>query len=103
LLRLVSVSICFAAIAVVLPSHLSVSTWTLAEAECLCQEDGERSKHKQVGFFSARHRLDPRRRNDPSRPHEASSRLHQVALYAERIPAIVGHQLANDLGAPLLI
>ena len=103
LLRLVSVSIWFAAIAVLMPSHLSVSTWTSAEAECFCHEGGERSKQKQLGFFSARHRLDPRRRHDLSRPHEAGSRLQQIASYADRVPAIVGHQLANGLGAPLLI
>ena len=103
LLRLVSVSICFSAIALLLPSHLSVSTWTSAEAECLCLEDGERPKQKQVGFFPARHRLDPRRDNDPSRRHKTGSRFHQIASYSKRISVIIGHQLANGLGAPLLI
>lgn len=103
LLRLVSVAICIGAVAVFQLPHLAVSMWTSTEAECLCQEDGERSKQKQVRLSSARYRLDNRLHSHLSRPHETGGRLHQVASYAGRVPAIVGHQLANGLGAPLLI
>ena len=74
-----------------------------AEAERPCNEDGERSEEELVARSSAHRRLSDRRLSDVGQPRETSDRLLHIASYAGRLPAIVGHQLANGLCAPLLI
>lgn len=104
LLQHISVSICLCALAFLpLPQGIGPTWVESAETECPGQEGGESSQEKQVVDSSARRRCNNRRHSGFSRPHEASDRLHQTASYADRPQAIVGHQLANGLGAPLLI
>ncbi len=101
--RLVSVSICLCAFGFLPLPQLAVLTWVeSAERECPCQKDGERSEQEVVPRLSAR-RLDDRRHSDLSRPHETGDQFRQIASCTGRLPAIVGHQLANGLCAPLLI
>ncbi len=102
--RLVSVSICLFAFAVLpLPELIVLTLVEATEAESHSQEERESSEGKLVVCSSARRRLNYRRHSDLSRAHENGNQLHQIASYAGRLPAIVGHQLANGLGAPLLI
>ncbi len=102
--RLVSVSIYLFAFTFIPPPQLGGLTWAeSAEAECPYEEDRENAEEELVVCSSARRRLKHRRHSDLSRPHETGDRLHQIASYAGRLPAIVGHQLANGLCAPLLI
>jgi hypothetical protein len=101
---LVSVSVCLCALTFIPLPQFAVLTWAdSAEGKCPCQRDGESSEEELVVGSSARRRLNHRRHSDLSRPHETGNRLHQIASYAGRLPAIVGHQLANGLGAPLLV
>ncbi len=74
-----------------------------AEGKCPCQRDGESSEEELVAGSSARRRLNHRRHSDLSRPHETGDRLHQIASHVRPHLVIVGRQLANGLGAPLLI
>ena len=102
--RLVSASICLCAFAALPLHHLPGLTLVeSADGECPFEEDGKRSEEERIVFPSARRRLIPGCYRDLRRPHEAGDRLHQIASYASRSPAIVGHQLANGLCAPLLI
>ena len=102
--RLVSVSICLCAVAFLPLPQLAVLTWAeSAERECPCQEGRESFEEELIVGSSACRRLNDRRHSDLSRPHETGDRLHQIASYAGRLPAMVGHQLANGLCAPLLI
>ncbi len=102
--RLVSVSICLCTLANVSLPQISALTWAeSAEGKCPCQNDGESSEEGVVVRSSARRRLNNRRHSDLSQPHETGDRVHQLGSYAGRLPAKVGHQLANGLGAPLLI
>ena len=98
------VLICLCAFAVLPFPQLGVLIWAeSAEGECTRQENRESSEETLVVWSSARRRLNNRHHSDHSRPHETGDRLHQIASHAGRLPVIVGHQLANGLGAPLLI
>ena len=103
--RLVSVSICFCVFAFLPPSQLIVGAWAeSSQGECPHQEDGKKSEGKLVDWSSARSSLKDRRQRDLKRPISTGNRLYQIAAsYAGGLPAIVGHQLANGLRAPLLI
>ena len=100
---LVVVSICLCAVAVLPLPQLAVLTWVApAEAECPCQEDRDSSEEEIVFCSSAHRRLNRLQHRDLSRIHETGGQLHQNTSYASHLPAIVGHQLANGLCAPLL-
>ena len=102
--RLVSVSICLCAFAVLPLPQLGVLTWTeSAEANHPCQENGESSEQELVVCSSARRRLNDQRHSDHSRPHETGNGLHHIASFADSLPTIVGHHLANGRCSPLLI
>ena len=101
--RLVSVSLCLCAFAVVPYPQFAVLTYAApAEAESPSQEDPESSKKQLVVCRSARRNLNHRRDSHLGRSHDTGDPLHQIASYAGHLPAIVGHQLANGLRAPLL-
>ena len=104
LLRLVSVSICLFTFAVLpIPEIFVLTLVEATEAESPSQEDRERSEEELVVCPSARRNLNHRRHSDLRRSHETRDRLDQIASDAGHLPAIVGHQLANGLRAPLLI
>lgn len=73
-----------------------------AEAKCPFEEDGESSEEELVVTSSTRRRLSHHRRS-ASLFHKISDQLHQTASYGSRPQAIIGHQLANGLRAPLVI
>jgi len=100
--QLVSVSIWFCAFAFLPLPQLGMLTDS-AEGGCPCQKDGESSEKEVVFRSSARRRLNHRRHSDHSRPHETGDRIHLIASHVRPRLVIVGHQLANGLGAPLLI
>ena len=103
-LQLVSVSVCLC-VFTFLPvyHHDLVKCVEAAKGECPCHEQDESSEKELVVCSSTRHRLNSRARGDISRPRETHLRLHQDASCTGRRPAIVGHQFANGLCAPLQI
>jgi len=74
-----------------------------AETECPCKEDGETSEKELVDWCSAHGRSNNRRHQGLSRPPGKRKQPRRTLAIAERVPAIIGHQLANGLCAPLLI
>ena len=102
--RLVSVSICLCAFAVLpFPQFALLTCAAPAEAESPSHEDRENSEEELVVRSSARRNLNHRDRSLLIRSHDTRIPLHQIAAYAGYLPMIVGHQLANGLRAPLLI
>jgi hypothetical protein len=75
----------------------------VAEGECPFQKDRESPEEELAAESSACRRLNNRRHSGLRWPRETSDRLHQSDSHAGRPLAIVGHQLANGLCAPLLI
>ena len=101
---LVSVSICLCVLVAVPSPQLAVLTGGApAEAEPPRQEGSESSKEKLGVCPAARRNANHRCGSHLGRSHDTRDLLHQIASYAGRLPAIVGHQLANGLRAPLLI
>lgn len=99
-----SVSIWLYACAFLLFPQLAGQAWTeSAEGERPCQEDRENSEEELVVWPSARRRLSEQRRCEFGRPHDTGHWLQRIASCSSRPTAVVGHQLANGLGAPLLI
>ena len=99
-----SVSICLCAFGFLPIPQLAVQVGTeSAEGKCPGQEDRESSEEELIDRSSARRRLSDRKHSDLSRAHETGYRLPQVASYFDLRMAVVGHQLGNGLGAPLLI
>jgi hypothetical protein len=102
--RLVPVSICLCAFILSPVPHLAALAWAeSAELECPCKEDGKRSEKELTDWCSAHGRSNVRRRRSSGWPPEKRKQRQRVTTTAERVPAIIGHQLANGLCAPLLI
>ena len=102
--RLVSVSVYFFAFAVLpLPQFVVLTCAEAAEGQCPREGEGENSEEELVFWSSARRRLNHRHRSDLRQSCETGHRLHRKASSAGHLPAIVGHQLAHGLGAPLLV
>lgn len=99
-----AVSICLCGCAFLSIPQLAVQAWTESvEGKCPSQEDRESSEEELIDWSSTRRRLNDRYHSVFSRPHETGYRLPQVASYSDRRMAVVGHQLGNGLGAPLLM
>jgi len=75
----------------------------VAEGECPFQKNRESPEEELAAESSACRRLNNRRHSGLRWPRETSDRLHQSDSHTGRPLAIVGHQLANGLCAPLLI
>jgi hypothetical protein len=73
-----------------------------AEAAHHSHGDGE-SCNELVVLSSTRRQIKNRRHSNPIKSHKAGARLLQTVTHASRIPAIISHELANGLRAPLLI
>jgi len=102
--RLVSVTMSLCALAFLpLPQYAMLTLVETSEAECPVQEEGERSREELVVRSPARRRSNDRVRCGISRSRKAYVCFQQSNSCAVRLPAIVGHQLANGLRAPLLI
>ena len=101
--RLVAVLIClWAFVTLPIPQSTVPASAETSEAEYPCQEDREISEEELVVCSSARRRLNIRRHRVLGPRHESSDRFHQITSYAQRFPALVGHQLRNGICAPLL-
>ena len=74
-----------------------------AEAECPCKEDGERSKKELVDWFTSHRRPTDRRLRTSGSSSGWAVALRRTSADSDRIPAVVGHLLANGLPAPLQI
>ena len=102
--RLVSVSVCLCAFALLPFPQLAVLTWAESvEGGCPFQADEKSFKEELVVWSSARRRLNHRRHVESAKLSETGDRLHPTAAYAHPNAVIVGHRLANGLRAPLLI
>ena len=86
-----------------LPLLVGTTGVELAEGECPFQKDRESPDEELAVWSSACRRLNDRCHSGLRWPRETSDRLHQSDSHAGRPLAIVGHQLANGLCAPLLI
>ncbi len=103
-LQLVTVSISFCVFAFLPLSHLTGLTCVeSSEVECPCEDDAANSSEELAVCSSTRRRLHDRRHSELQRRQESGSFPQQIASAAARRPALVGHQLANGLSAPLLI
>jgi len=101
--RYVSMSVCLCAFTFLPVPHLLGLSWVeAAEAESPCQKDREFSEKELAGDASARRQLNNRRHTSLDRPREVVDPWYGNAGSARRPRAIVGHQLANGLRAPLL-
>lgn len=74
-----------------------------AEMECPSQEDGENAEEELVVLSSIRIRVNQERGSRLQRDRATSDRSIPPLSTSRRVPAIVGHQFANGLCAPLLI
>lgn len=102
--RLVSVLVCLCAFTLLpLPQFGVLTSAESTERECPAQEDGENSEEELVVCSSACRRLNDRCQSYLGQHSEAGERFAQTPSNAYRLPAIVGHQLANGLCAPWLI
>ena len=98
----VSVGLCLFTF-IPLPLLVGATGVELAEGECPFQKDRESPDEEVAVWSSACRRLNGRRHSGLRWPREIGNRLHQNDSDAGRPLAIVGHQLANSLCAPLLI
>ena len=103
LTRLLAVSLC-AFVALPLPQFFVLTHVQAVESECPCHEDKDTSEKELVVGSSVRRRLS-RSVGDTGvrRTFGPVGRPQKAASYMRLLPAIVGHQLANGLCAPLLI
>jgi len=102
--RLVSVTMCLCALAFLPhPQHAVLALVETSEAECPVQEEGKGSKEELVVRPPARRRSHDRVQCDVSRSRKTSGCFQKSNSRAVCLPAIVGHQIANGLSAPLLI
>ena len=101
---LVSVSIYLFAFTFIPLPQLGGLTWAeSAEGKCPYKEGRENSEEELVVWSSARPHLNNRRHSNLRWSHGAGDRSYPAASHAVGPLAIVGHQLANGLCAPLLI
>jgi hypothetical protein len=101
--RLACVSVCLCAFSLLTPPQLFVQLEAdSVEEESPSEEEGEDSEEELVIGSSAR-RLKAGRRRGIDRPLKTVDHLRRSASSAGCSPAIVGHQLANGLCAPLRI
>lgn len=102
--QFISVLICFSVFTFSAFPQLPLLTQAeLAEEKCPSEKDEKNSEEELIVCSSARRRLNKRRHNHLCLPHATGKSPRQIASNANRFLAIVGHQLANGLCAPLLI
>ena len=75
----------------------------VTEGESPFQKDRENPEEELAVGSSACRRLNDRQPNGLRWPRKTSVRLHLHSPHSDRPLAIIGHQLANGLCAPLLI
>ncbi|MCP4785364.1 MAG: hypothetical protein GY903_31065 [Fuerstiella sp.] len=101
--RLLSVSVC---VFTFLPlPQLALPTWVAesTESECPCQEDEESSEERLAVATSERRLHAGGGRRGLNRPRETGGGLPRSNYLTDCSPAVVGHQLANGLRAPVRI
>lgn len=99
--RFLTVSICLIAFAALpLPQFVVLTMGHGIDAECPVEEGVETAKEHFVVNVAVRRRSKTAR---ISRRYESAGMPPGFSSTARHIPAIVGHQFANGLRAPLLI
>jgi len=102
--QLLSVSVFLCPVAFLTLTQLAVLRSAESAAwEWPWQEAAQSVQGERAVLSSARRHLDDGRHRAPDRPHATGNRLDRLASCPARILSIVGHQLANGLGAPWLI
>lgn len=102
--RLLAVPICLCVFsALPLPQFVVLTPAQGVESECLCHEEGDTSEEGLVVGSSDGRRLRSVGNTRVRRVVGSLGRPQKSSSYARQLPAIVGHQLANGLCAPLLI
>ena len=98
--RLLAVPICLCVFAVLpLPQFVVLAV----ESACPCHEDEDTSEVELVIGSFVRRRLRSVGNTRVRRIFGPAGRRQKTSSYVRQLPAIVGHQLANGLCAPLLI
>ncbi len=101
--RLLPIIVSLCAFSILPLPQLVGTTWAeSSEAECPFEEDGESSEEELVVTASNRRRFRNHHRG-VSLFHRTSDHSRQIDSYGSRPAAIIGHQLANGLRAPLVI
>ena len=101
--RLVSVLACLCAFTVLPLPLLSGMSWAeSSEAECPLEEENENCEEESVVTTSLRRRVYCGRAHCGT-PVQAAVPARHSNAFARRWFAIVGHQLANGLCAPLVV
>lgn len=101
--RFLTVSFCLCVFAVSpLPQCVMLIAAHSAESACPCQEDGKTAEKELTPGFSVRRRLSAAK-SAVRHGVETGGKLHKTLSKSHRLPVIVGHQLANDHCAPLII
>ena len=75
----------------------------VAEGECPFEKDRENPEEELAVWSTACRHSNNRRHSGLRWPRQTGDRFHQSDSHAGRPLAIVGHQLANGLCAPLLL
>jgi hypothetical protein len=73
------------------------------ESGCPCHDDGDTSEEELVVGSAVRRRLRSVGNTRVRRVFGPLGRAQKTSSYARQLHAMVGHQLANGLCAPLLI
>jgi hypothetical protein len=101
--RLLAACLCVF-LALPLPQFFVLTNVQAVESECPCHEDKDTSEEELVVRSSVRRRLSRSVGDTRVRRTFGPVGSHQTASsYMRQLPAIVGHQLAHGLCAPLLI
>jgi hypothetical protein len=102
--RLAVVPVCLCVLMFSPTDHLAMQSWAESPGEeCPGHHDGDHREVELTACSSSQHRLRNWSRHQFSRRREARNRHDRVASSAVDRRAIVGHQLANGLCAPLLL
>jgi hypothetical protein len=90
-------------VALPLPRFVVLTHAQAVEPECPCHEGKDTSEEELVVASSVRRRFRSVGNTHVRRIFGPVGRPQKPSSYARQLPAIVGHQLANGLCAPLLI
>ena len=104
LTELITIWVCVCAFSLFSAPQFVVSSWAqLAQESAPVQEDSEDCKEEREVLSLARHRVKNRRHTFICRLQKLNKRPPQVSSFVRDYQAIIGHQFANGLCAPLLV
>ena len=104
LAKLMTIWVCIGAFSLFCSPQISVVSWVQnSQQQAPTQEDNEDSEEAREVISSARHRENKRRDTIVCRLKNPSKRPVPARIVTSAELAIIGHQLANGLCAPLLV